>query len=302
MPVTVVTQHLQGETQMAGIQVGVHLPANQPDASGADIIEWARRAEQLGFSSIGAAERFTYATYDALTCLAAAAAVTERVRIVSNIFIPALRHPTVWAKEVSTLSHLAGGRLVVGVAPGARSQDYTESGQAWEGRGRRVTDALAALRDLQSPKEYPNSVGPVPARYEVLVGGTSKGALARMVEFGDGYISGGLLPQIFTHEVAAARGAWAAAGREGSPRIVAGTWCSSEARHADATAWLTTYLERGGPPEPIRAPISRGADETRAVVAAFEEAGATEVLLFLGHHDISELEWLADVVGDRLSA
>jgi len=281
--------------------IGVHLPHGVPDVDGATILDWARTAEDAGFSSIGVAERLAYASADAVVCLAAAAAVTRRIRLLANILIASLRAPAVFAKELATISLFAPGRLSVGVAAGARPQDYEATGVAWTGRGRRVSAALGELAALREPTDFPNSVGPVPAgEIEILVGGASKGALERLVRYGHGYVGGGVKPEFVRYDVAAVRGAWAEAGREGEPRIVAGAWYSSEGRIGDARAWRDTYLERGGPPEQVRAPIACGAEEVNALVEAYAAVGATEVVLFGCVPEVSELEWLAEVMRDRL--
>jgi len=287
---------------MAKPQIGVHLPHGVPGIDGATILTWARNAEAAGFSSIGVAERLVYANADAVVTLAAAAAVTTRIRLLANIFISSLRAPAVFAKEVATLSLFAPGRLTVGIAPGARPQDYEAVGVPWAGRGKRVTESLEALLALAEPDDFPHSLGPQPdPSIEYLVGGTSKGALERMIRFGHGYIGGGVKPEFVGYGVMAAKGAWAGAGKPGEPRIVAGTWFASDERLAEANAWRDTYLEQGGPPEFVRAPIAAGREGVREMVDAYAAAGATEVVLFGCVADPAELDWLADTMADHLS-
>lgn len=284
-------------------RVGVHLPHGVPGVAGSTIVEWARRADELGFSSIGVAERLVYDSADAVVSLAAAAAVTQRVRLLANIFIAAVRPPAVFAKEVATLSRLAPGRLTLGVAGGARPQDHAAVDVPWERRGALVDDGLRALAALSSPANAPHSLGPVPdPDIEILVGGASPGALRRMVTFGHGYIGGGVKPQFMAHDVAAVRQAWADAGRAGEPRIVAGTWFASDDHYDRACEWLDTYMLEGGPPEFVRGEIARGPDGVRATIEAYAEVGADEVVLFGCVDDVGELEWLADVVADHLGA
>lgn len=279
--------------------IGVHLPHGVPGIDGSTILAWARAAEDAGLSSIGVAERFSYATADAMISLAAAAAVTSRIRLLANIFIASLRAPAVFAKEVATLSLFAPGRLTIGVAGGARPQDYEGVGVPWNERGRRVDASLAALEQLATPDHYPHSLGPVPVPgIEVLVGGASKGAIARMIRYGHGYIGGGVKPEFVGYEVMAIKGAWEAAGKPGEPRIVAGGWFASEARYDDAEAWLKTYMLQGGPPEFVRAPIARGRDGVIEMIEGYSAAGATEIVLFSGVSDPAELDWLIAAVSD----
>jgi hypothetical protein len=60
------------------VDVGIGLPTTIPDTEGRTLVEWARRAEEAGFSTLGTIGRLVYPNYDDLIALAAAAAVTER--------------------------------------------------------------------------------------------------------------------------------------------------------------------------------------------------------------------------------
>jgi len=284
-----------------GPTIGINLPHGVPGVDGPTLLTWARDAERLGFSSIGVAERLVYANTDAVVTLAAAAAVTDHIGILANVFIPALRPPAVFAKEIATLSLLAPGRLTLGVAGGARPQDHAAAAVPWDERGRLVDEAVEALLALHTPDEHPHSLGPVPdADIEILVGGASKGAIRRMLRFGHGYIGGGVNPEITGYDIMAVRGAWEASGKPGAPRIVAGSWYASDDRAADAAAWRETYLAQGGPPDFVLGPIGTGTEGVREMVEAYAAVGASEVVLLPCVDDIAELHWLADILADHL--
>lgn len=77
-------------------------------------MEWARRGEDRGFSSLGTIDRLVYPNYEPLVALAAAAAVTKRVRLTTDILISPIRANTaLLAKEALTLDSLSGGRLTL---------------------------------------------------------------------------------------------------------------------------------------------------------------------------------------------
>jgi len=282
--------------------VGVNLPHGVPGVTGETLLTWARDAERLGFSSIGINERIVYANVDAVVTLAAAAAVTEHIRVMGNIFIAAVRPPALFAKEMASLSLLAPGRFTLGVGVGARPQDHAAVQVEWEERGKLVDASLDALAALGEPDDFPHSIGPVPdPNIEILIGGASKGAIRRLLRHGHGFVGGGVNAEFTGHDIATVKGAWAEAGREGAPRIVAGSWFCSAEREREANEWRTTYLAQGGPPDFVLGPIGTGADGVREVVESYAAAGATEVVLLPCSDHPDELHWLAEVLSDHLN-
>ncbi len=73
------------------MKVGIGLPAAIRGSEGDDIVHWARRAEERGFSTLGVIDRIAYDSYEPLVTLAVAAAVTERIRLMTSILLAPLR-------------------------------------------------------------------------------------------------------------------------------------------------------------------------------------------------------------------
>src|SRR5438876_4457641 len=121
----------KGTTQM---RVGIGLPNGVPGTQGQLIIEWARRVDEGPFSSLGVVDRLVYDSYEPLTTLAAVASITRRVRLATTIVIGPLHNNTLLAKATASIDALSGGRLVLGLAVGARKEDYEAAGIDYRSR------------------------------------------------------------------------------------------------------------------------------------------------------------------------
>src|SRR5918997_4267117 len=105
------------------MEIGIGIPNSVRGTTGAQLLEWARRAEAAGFSSLGTIGRVAYPSYEELTVLAAAGAVTERIGLMSNILLAPTRSTAELAKQATTVHELTGGRRTPGLAPRARPGD-----------------------------------------------------------------------------------------------------------------------------------------------------------------------------------
>src|SRR3954463_6687317 len=131
------------------MDVGIGLPNAVRGVDRAGVVDWAVRAERAGFSTLGTIDRIAYPNFESLIVLAAAAAVTERIRLVTDILIAPLRANTaLLAKQAATIDGLSGGRLVLGLSPGGREDDYTVSGLDFGARGRVFDRQLEELEAL----------------------------------------------------------------------------------------------------------------------------------------------------------
>src|SRR6266480_6528064 len=69
------------------LEIGIGLPNSVREANGRNLIEFARRADQAGFTTLDTIDRIAFPSYESLVTLAAAAAVTERIRLMPNVLL-----------------------------------------------------------------------------------------------------------------------------------------------------------------------------------------------------------------------
>lgn len=282
------------------MEIGIGLPNAVRGVERAGIVDWARRAEEAGFSSLGTIDRIVYPNYESLIALAAAAAVTERIRLVTDILIAPLRSNTaLLAKQAATIDQLSGGRLVLGLAPGGRQDDYEASGLDFHRRGGAFE---RQLQDLDRLWRGDGGVGPLPAqqpRPTLLIGGSTEVAFRRAAEHGDGWTMGGGTPEMFSQALQQLREAWRSAGRHGEPRtmvlfyFVLGEGAEEVARRSlgDYYAWLGDYADM------IVESCATDDATVQQYVSAFEAAGVGEIICFPASADPGQVELLAAAVG-----
>ena len=85
------------------MRIAVGLPTNLAGIGGGDVLAWARGADDGPFSAIGVLDRNVYDTHEPLISLAAAAAVTTRVRLLTSIVLAPTRETTLLARQAATL-------------------------------------------------------------------------------------------------------------------------------------------------------------------------------------------------------
>ncbi|MDQ4004989.1 MAG: LLM class flavin-dependent oxidoreductase, partial [Actinomycetota bacterium] len=130
------------------MRVGVGLPNVVPGTSPDDLVDWARRIDTGPFSSAGVLHRVAYDAHDPLETLTAAAAETERIALVTMVAVAPIYEITHLAEASAAIHRRSSGRLVLGLAVGARLEDYEAAGVDPRGRGRRFDEQLFDLRDL----------------------------------------------------------------------------------------------------------------------------------------------------------
>jgi alkanesulfonate monooxygenase SsuD/methylene tetrahydromethanopterin reductase-like flavin-dependent oxidoreductase (luciferase family) len=264
------------------------------------VTAWARRAEERGFTSLGVIDRLVYDCYEPFTELAVAAGATSRIRLTTVVLLAPLRaNHALFAKSAATLDRLSRGRLVLGLAPGPREDDYTAGGVDFRRRGK-LLDALVEQAVRQW--ERPGDIGPAPATPggpPLLFGGTSEATLRRMTAHGAGWVGGASGATDFQAFLPKVRKAWQDAGRAGTPRLI-GT--ANFALGPDAEqrlrGCLLDYYAFAGPyaQRSVAAGLTTPGQVAREV-AAYAEAGCDELILLPNGGGMEQVDLLADAAG-----
>jgi probable F420-dependent oxidoreductase len=278
------------------LRVGIQTPilvqttrghAGWEEAAGADELRrLVQAADRLGYHHVTCSEhvmvpdseagRRGSVYWDPLATLAWIAALTERIRLATNVVVLGYHHPVALAKRYGTLDRLSGGRLVLGVGVGSMEEEFSLLGAPFEDRGPRADDAIRALRSCWARSEVsysgpfhrfgPFTVEPygVQEHLPIWVGGYTRRSLARAVELADGWTPFALrLPAV---------------------KELLGAF--------DLPAGFEVVL---GPPRPLD-PVG-DPEGARQLLAEMEEAGATAVHAGFVHHSVEhfleQLEALA---------
>ncbi len=184
------------------------------------ILAAAQAADEAGFFYVAVcdhiaiprekAEAMSTTWYHPVATLAWVAGQTRRVRLMTNVLVPAYRHPLETAKAFATLDRLSNGRVILGVGAGHVEGEFDALGVPFAERGRLTDKAVDAILGSWL-EEYVGDVGLSPRpvqqpRPPVWIGGSSKPALRRVAARGDGWIPQGtpkkLMPEsiAFIHE------------------------------------------------------------------------------------------------------
>jgi alkanesulfonate monooxygenase SsuD/methylene tetrahydromethanopterin reductase-like flavin-dependent oxidoreductase (luciferase family) len=290
------------------MRIGIGLPNTVLDVPGRLLVDWARRAEERGFSTLATLDRIAYPSYDSLTALTAAAAVTDRVGLFTNILLEPAYNPVLLAKVTASLDQISGGRLTLGLGVGARPDDFELTGRPFHDRGRRFDAELELLHRAWAGEPVAGSRFPVAppttrGRIPLMIGGQPHLAAPRAARWGAGFTIGGASPEMAAGAIRAFKDAWEQAGGVGRPRIVVLSYFSlGEENVEESLRNLRTYYGFLGEwAESIAMGASRTPDAVRELADAFEELGVDELVFDPTVADLDQVDRLADVVGSRAS-
>jgi len=286
------------------MRIGIGLPAAVPGVDATTVGTWATEAERVGFASVGVIDRLVYDNLEPLTTLAAAAACTERVELLTTVLNVGWRaNPVLLAKQMASVDLLSGGRLTAGLGLGGWPEDYVASGIPTSGAGARLDEAVATMRRVWAG-ELPGHGEPMRRVFEgrpiLLFGGFVSAAYRRAATRGEGWVAPLFGLHALEGGVLAVRQAWADAGRSGEPRIVTGRYFSL-GLNADSVADVYIRHYYGDEYFPAaRADTLTSPQQVQQELDRLARAGTTDVVLYPSSADLRQLELLADAVRSRL--
>lgn len=285
------------------MKFGIGLPPHEPES----LVEWARRAEEGPFRTIGILDRVVYHNPSPLIALAAIAGATEQIRLQTEVLLAPLRSTALLAKDIATLDRISGGRFTLGLAVGnwrgPRFDDYRAAGTDFHTRGKRLDAQVAEMRRIWAGEPLFEGMAPIgplpsqPAGPEILFGGFHPAVLRRVARWKAGFIAAGP-PKYVKHLIKELHENWRGAGNPGVPRIVAHCYVALGPQDVvdDALRTVVDYYQYTD--DAVRVPeyVAQTPDVVRMLARAYEDLGADEVIFYCWARDRHQVDRLADAL------
>lgn len=277
----------------------------------AEVIEWCAAIDEGPWSSLAVPERVTYSSHSLTVQLAAAAALTSRVRLWTTIIILPAHSAVQTAKDMASVDVLSDGRLTVGVGVGGREHDYLAVGSTFDHRWQRMDDSVAEMKSVwagEPPFAGADPVGPPPLQTggpPLIAGVLGPKAMARAAVWADGVDDAstvtGVNADAFASTCTRIRAAWVEAGRDAKPHISASLWYAlGDGAEDQLRGYAHSYLKIMG--EDFARYMSNNANcfsaqALRDAVQAAESAGCDELFLVPTTTDVKSLDLTREALG-----
>ena len=293
------------------MKIGIGLPGAVPGVKGDFILEWAQRADAGPFSTLGTIDRLVYPNYEPFIMLAAAAAVTTRIRLMTGVMLAPLRNEGVLAKQAASLDAISNGRLTLGLGVGRRADDYRAAPARYNNRGRRFEQQIATMKRIWAgedvdpdpdPDKHVGPMGPPPVQKggpEILIGGGTPQAIARAGRLADGFLASGTNPEAVAASYQMAVDAWDAAGKPGKPRLAA---VCSYALGPNAAGVVGDYIRHyysflGPVADQMAQNAVSSTEAVTGMIHDLEGIGMDELVFLPTAAEMGQLDRLADIIG-----
>jgi alkanesulfonate monooxygenase SsuD/methylene tetrahydromethanopterin reductase-like flavin-dependent oxidoreductase (luciferase family) len=290
-----------------------------PPRRGQELLAWRKRLltaiEDAGFDRVMLGDHVMFhggVGNDGLVDAGSVLTATDRLGVYLSVYLLALRHPVLVARQVMTVAQLGPGRLTIGVGIGGDDRREVEAcGVDPATRGRRTDESLALLRRLLAGEEVSSDgeffpldgvrLRPAPdPPVTVVVGGRSEAALRRAGRLGDGWLGIWMSAERCAEALAAVAAHAEAAGRRGVAwRHGMTFWCGLGPDRASARALVAPAMENlyRTPFESFERYVPYGTPaEIAEFVAPYVEVGCTSInFIQMAPSPEAGLEALAEV-------
>jgi probable F420-dependent oxidoreductase len=186
---------------------GIAIRNMGPQSTRGTILACARAAEQLGFDALFVSDHLVLPPddiegsggryLDVLATLAFLAGATERIRLGVSVLVLPYRPAVLTAKQVASIQELSGGRMILATGVGWMRREFEALGIDPKGRGALTTETLRVLHRLfasdissydgELVRYAPIVFLPRPPLPPIWIGGNGENAIARVLEYGDGW-------------------------------------------------------------------------------------------------------------------
>lgn len=290
------------------MRIGMTIPFMEPGWNRQSMQQWATAIDNGPWASLALGERITFINPEFMTSLAACAAWTQRVELISTVSVLTMHNPVLMAKQFATIDVIADGRLTVGVGLGGRREDYEAIGADWSHhRIARLEENVNVLRRIWNGEQVlPRAkriVEPLPVQAggpKILAGVLGPKSIAAAARYADGLSGFSFMASLddIKNAFDAFRAAWEAEGRSGKPRLIASFWYGIEQKGKEQ---MVRHLDRylNFMPEEVAkqlAPVAGfngSIGDLKAFLAGIKALGADDVILVPTSADLAEISAIA---------
>jgi alkanesulfonate monooxygenase SsuD/methylene tetrahydromethanopterin reductase-like flavin-dependent oxidoreductase (luciferase family) len=291
------------------VKLGTYLPTGGETMMGGanprwdDVLAMARTAEAIGFDFVGVLDHLYENYWEGWSILAALAATTERIELVSYVTCTAYRNPALLAKIADTVDEISGGRLVLGLGAGDSDTEHHIFGFPRERPVSRFAEAVEIITTLlrEGRIDFAGEFyaarecelrprGPRPAGPPILIGSLGGKRMERLtLRYADIWVGSGLVTHNTLTGVVAVQERIETACRE------AGRDPASLGRMVDAIVELPIGAGRTAAWSQYP-PITGGPEEIAAVFRGYAAAGVTHAIIWIEPNTVAGLEAFAPVI------
>jgi alkanesulfonate monooxygenase SsuD/methylene tetrahydromethanopterin reductase-like flavin-dependent oxidoreductase (luciferase family) len=283
------------------MKIGISIPESlhSPD----EFFAWVKRVDEGPYSTLSVLDRVVYTNYDPLISLATAAALTNRVRLMTEVLLAPLRNATLLAKQAASIDALSKGRLTLGLGVGSREEDFLATNAPFKGRGKLFEQQLIQMKHIWSGQSWSNAVGPIGPRPvqsggpELILGGFSPAALRRVARYADGFVSSRNDTSYIAQCFRQVEQGWQEEQRPGKPRLIAQLDIALESSRVGAGVNNIRAYYGATPFTEFKASTLITTDQQlRNILQAVEQTGADEAVLFTWSSELEQIDRITDII------